>query len=243
VTGVQTCALPILGEPTTIEINGTGADGISLALRGLFNYIEEIPKERFTLEAQGVPLDGIQLADVSLLPDSIVSGVAQITTELGLTGNSFQARTLLDASGLSFAAGGASINDTNAATIQNMIIETVNRIRLDAQAAMEEMQLNFDISSNFGSLVADELQEMIGPELEKARQQVTQNIEQQVAEPRKELQGFISQQSNNIDQQMDAVNKQIEELSEFQDEKREEIKKRIRGGGTEKAKEKLEGLF
>lgn len=221
----------IVDKVTKLDIKGSNAAGVSLALLGTLDYLKEDKKELFTLDYKGIPLRKITLSNSNLIPNEIDRGLGNIDAKLGLTGKTFTSEIKFNGSELQFASTEAPPQN-KLEEITNDIISGLNNINVNAKIKGIEGDLDFTISSNIGKLFVDSFNNILSREVENAKQQLREEVNKQVEKYRQELNIIIEEQKQKLTAQVESYISEVDQVQKLLDEKKQDI---------EKKKKELEG--
>ncbi|NOY59549.1 MAG: TIGR03545 family protein [Calditrichaeota bacterium] len=236
----------LIGKTTTITIKGSRADGSALNVNGEFNYLDEVPREAFSLKMKKIPLNNVKLADSPLLPNKVRSGVGSINAELEITGEQLRSQIKFSADNLKFAAL-ANEGELNALekNVQK-VIRSASTIDLDADIKSENNDLAFSVHSNLDDLFAQQLQSALSAEVGKAKQKVRANVNKRVQKYRDDLQSFVGERQAKLEGLMKNYEKMAAEKSRLVDDKKKELEARInqeKKKGTQKLQDQIKKRF
>jgi len=236
----------LVGKTTTIAIKGSRADGSALNLNGELNYLNEVPREAFSLEMKKIPLNNVKLADSPLLPNKVQSGVGSLNAELDITGEQLYSQIKFRASDPKFAAR-ANEGELNALekNVQK-VIRNASTVDFYADIKNENNDLAFSVHSNLDDLFAQQLQSALSTEVEKAKQKVRANVNKRVQKYRDGLQSFISERQATLESLMENYEKMAAEKVRLVDDKKKELKARIdqeKKKGTKRLQDEVKKRF
>lgn len=236
----------LIGKTTTIAIKGSRSDGSALNVNGEFNYLDEVPREVFSLEMKKIPLNNVKLTDSSLLPNKVRSGVGSVNAKLGITGEQLHSKIKFSAGNIKFAA---MANEGELSALERNIqkvIRSASIIGFNADIKKENNNLAFSVQSNLDDLFAQQLESALSTEVEKARQKVQANVNKRVEKYRDDLQSFVGERQAKLEGLMKNYEKMAADKVRLVDGKKQELKARIeqeKKKSTNKLKDKVKKRF
>lgn len=229
----------IIGDPTTFSVGGEKGRS-SIKVNGVFNYLEDVSKENFSLNFNGISLRDVKLTDFPLLPSMIESGIGNLRANIDFSGTDFVSSVNFVGSQLRFGEPDPNENlDPRIVKVRNSIIQAINEIQFDATVEQQEGAFKFRISSNLDNLISSQLKNLVSGEVEQARQKIEQRIKGDVSKYREQLNTLIAQNTQKLTGQLESVESQLNQYDTRIDQVKKEIEKKIK----EAAGGKLKDLF
>lgn len=237
----------IIGEPTTLNIQGQRGDGANIALNAELNYLGESPRELFSFNASQVPLQNVKLSNSELIPNRVEQGLGQLQTNLTVGGESLDGSLEFEAQSLVFDFGEQPSEKQLDRTVRQILQQAQT---LDVQAALQssEERTQFGLNSNLDDLFARELRNMVGEEIQNARARIEERVQEEIAPYEAQFKTFVDEKTSQLQAEMqkyeDLLNEQKslietkqqelevrieEEKAELEGELEDEVKKRLRG--------------
>ncbi|MEJ2635645.1 MAG: hypothetical protein P8184_10185, partial [Calditrichia bacterium] len=218
----------VIGQPTTIDINGTRRDQASVRLSGVLDYLEEKPREKIELNLSRMPLSNVKLTDFALLPYKINHGSGQTDAVMQFDGNDFATNIKFEASSLKFDFSEKPANmNQRLLEISRSIVSAIQTIDFTAVARQVDGKFGFSINSNLDNLIAGKMKDIVSGEVVKARDQLQQRVQQQVERYRSETDKLIAAQRQELENRLQQVQEQIQKQQAELEKKRKEIESRI----------------
>lgn len=215
----------LIGQPTSIELIGTQSGKISLSLNALFNYLETISLERYTMETKNVSLDNIDLHS-QLIPIKIRKGLGDISGSIQSQGTSFAAQAGFIGTNLLFDMTSQDTQkiDPQILIMRDSLIHSVNQLSISAFTKLIGRALSLDISSNIANQIADLMKKFPIKALEAARAKLRDRLDRQLGPKQKELQGVIDQQTAGIQDSLSLRNELLKKIEQVVKNKSKELK-------------------
>jgi uncharacterized protein (TIGR03545 family) len=229
----------VIGEPTTFSLGGKKA-GASVKVDGVFDYLEDILKENFALNFDGISLNDVKLTDFPLLPSRIENGIGNLQAKMNFDGKNFTSSIIFASSHLRFTEPQPNEKlDPRVVKVRNSIMKSINEIRFTANVEQQEGEFKFKISSNLDNLIADQVKSLVSEEVEAARKKIEQRINQEVSKYKEQLNTLIAQNEQKLTGQLQSVESQLGQYESQIDQVKKEIEKKIK----ESAGGKIKDLF
>ena len=239
----------IIGEPTTFQIDGQRGDGVSLNFNGEFNYLGDTPAENFNLALASMPLNNVQLSSSPLLPQSVEKGAGDVSVSLQVGGSSLNGDMSFVAKSISFDFGETPSDKPLDRTVRR-ILSNASTIDLDVSLASNDERTQLGLDSNLDELFANELRNIVGEEIQAARDRIEAEVEQRVTEYKNKFDTFVEEKTSALDAEMKKYEAMLDEQKDLIAKKRQELEARIeeekqkaQEGLEEEAKDRLKGLF
>lgn len=230
------------GEPVVFDVGGTDKNNVALTLNGEFNYLEEKPRETFTLNYAGFNLADARLSGSDLLPYELKSGKGKVSVEMNIIGKRIDSRIDYLAQNISFdfAAAGQPKNRLES-LIRNAIGSTD---QIDVAALVDNMDgpLRVRVRSNVDDLFMNALRQTVSQELENAKRKIEAEVQKRVDGKKEELAAFKAEKEAEIRQRYQELEAEIQKQLEAVEEKKKELeekKKELENSLKDKIKDKI----
>lgn len=187
----------IVHQPTSIYLKGGGKKGISFDFDGILDYRTKIPQEQFRLNYAGFSLNGTRLSESALLPNTIRKGTGRLESRLDLKGSRLSAEVMFFAQQLQFDFA----SQKPKSKIEKLLQEALQGIRsLDFTVKIEAdtSRLHFSVQSSLDKVLADRLKGTVSRELEKAKSQLKERINRELAKYKKDVLQLAANNEKNI---------------------------------------------
>jgi len=231
----------LIGSPTQIDIGGKSAAGISLALNGLLNYLEEVPAENFKLTYDGFSLADTYLSHSKLLPNKVQKGKGHVESVLNLAGETIQGNIKFVGSNLTFQYAEVKPANKFEELIQQ-IVHDISEVDVIAKINGKGDDLKFSINSNIDDLLVAKTKAIATKEIEQAKDKIKQQIETQVKSQRANIENLVQQKENILKSEMKKYEEMINQQVKLADDKKKEIDQKI-GQEKSKLKDKLKDII
>ncbi len=221
-------------QPTQINVTASKEQGPLLAFSGIIDHLQEIPKENFTLTYQNFSMAGRRISDSPLLPQSIKNGRGSLEATLTLIGEEVQSKIGFKADRLDFDFKKAAENLNTVERIMQNTIRGLDQLQITANIKQKADDLHFAIKSNVDKLFAQNLKASISGEIERAKQRIKKQIDEQVVKHKAQLQAVVAEREKKLRAQIEEYQAMIREHEAKVEAKKQELKERI-----EKEKKKM----
>ena len=234
-------------RPTTMQINGSAADGRTFALHGELNYLQEEAQEIFDLNYRHFPLKNVRISDSPYLPQKLTKGIGSLQAKLVLKGNQINSSVQFVVTHLAFAASKQTSARRN--TVQSLIDDVLHKIdvlTLQAKIYGTGDHLKFTLNSNLDDLLLKAFRSRLSAQVQKAQQRIRAEIEKRTLAARKDLQTFVSQKESALQAELNRYQKLLDREKARLKKQQKEIEQRIAKEKKKKTKEvqqKLKSLF
>ena len=229
----------IIGEPTSFFLAGE-KNRASVKVDGVFNYLEDISRENFALNFDGISLNDVKLTDFPLLPSKIENGIGNLKAKMNFDGKNFTSSVIFAGYQLRFAEPPANEKlDPRVVKVRNSIMQSINEIRFAASAEQQDGEFRFKISSNLDNLISGQVKSLVSEEVEAAHKKIEQRLNQEVGKYKEELNTLIAQNEQRLTGQLQSVESQLNQYESQINQVKKEIEKKIK----ESAGGKIQDLF
>lgn len=233
-------AQELIDLPIDIKLQGAGAGGTAVSLRGLFDYTGAIPMDRLELAADKVRLADITLSSSPLLPLHLKSGIATIAGTLSLTGSDLLARARFAGSSLRFTALEDQPElEARLASLRRNVVQSLSELTMSAVAASSGEQLDLKIQSDVAARLASGLVNIAAGSADSVRQLLYARMEEQLQPLRGTVEDQLSQLGNKTRQELQTRQTITTELEQIIQRKRRSLLERA---AQQDMKERLPGL-
>ncbi len=234
-----------IGQPTVFKLSGGREDGSALDLSGELNYLEDTPREMFEMNYQRISLNHTKLSDSPLFPTELEKGVGAVKANLDLVGETIQGKIIFTGRHIKFDFKKArSGNDLN--RMIRSAIQKINLITINARISGERDKLKFNLNSNLDKAITDNIKEVVGAEIDKAKKQIEDRVRKEVDKRKKELETTLKDKEEELQAEVKKYEAMIDKEKEKVDAKKKEVEKKIEEEKKklEKGlKDKLKGIF
>lgn len=238
-----------IGQPTTLKLNGTKADGAGLNINALFNYLDSLPQENYTVTLKGMPLSGVELSDSPLMPYEVKQGKGALSANIDFKKDSFEGSIGFIASQIKFDYGNTKPKN-DAERIIRSVLDGTSTVRFDARLKGKGDDLKFTVDSNLDNLISAKLKSILSGEVESAKKQLMTEVDKRVDPYKRKMESLISEKQDQLQKQMNSLQKQADEKLKYAQDKKKEIEKRIEDEKKKQQnkvedaiKDKLEDIF
>ena len=170
-------------------------------------------------------MEGIQLSESPLLPYTINKGLADIESNLVLTGDTLKGTINFTARQLVFNLNKKPSNRAEE-LIQN-VVKKANTVRFTSQISAVGDDMSFTIQSNLDDLIVKEIKSLASKEVAAAKQRLRQEIESRTAGPKKEFNQFVTQKQKALQDTWAEYQKTIDTEKQQLEQKKKDLEKRI----------------
>jgi hypothetical protein len=239
----------LIGAPTTFDIKGKRGDGANMNFLGEFNYIGQSPLEKFSLALGDLPMENIKLSNSTLLPQKIAQGAGDFKAALELGGESLTGGLLFVGKNINFDFGENPSEKLLDQTVRK-ILSSASTIDLDVSLKSSDARTELGLDSNLDELFAKELQNIVGEEIQAARQKIEAKVGAEVTKYKNEFDAYVSRQTNALEAEMKKYEDKLNEQKALVDQKKKELEARIeeekqkaQKSVEDEAQKRLKGLF
>lgn len=239
-----------IGKTTNISLEGSRSDGAALSFSGILNYLHEAPSEKFTLNANAMPLANVKLSDTQLLPQKIEKGKGFLETSLELGEESLLAKISFTAKDLSFEFQQEDASLSKLEKAMRGVVQSASTIDFVAAIESKGEDTRFSLNSNLDDLFAKQLRSMLSAEVDAARKKIQNYVDGQVQSKRERLQKLVQEKQAYLEGQLSKYSAALQNQMKAVDDKRKAIEQRIeeeKSGKAKKveeeAKKKLKKIF
>lgn len=239
----------VIGEPTTFDIKGKRGDGANMDFLGELNYLGESPLEKFTMNMHAIPLNNVKLSDSPILPQKMNKGAGDVTAALEVGGSSLNGDLSFVAKQIDFNFGEQPSEKPLDKTVRK-ILQSASKIDLEVSLKSDEDNTRLGLDSNLDELFAKELQNIVGEEIQAARDKIEARVEEKVTKVKEDFDAYVSNQTDKLEAEMkkyeDMLNEQkalIEQKKKELESRIEEEKEKAKQGVEDEAKKRIKGLF
>lgn len=216
----------LIGEPTSLNVNGTRSDGAAIDLSGLFNYLTDIEQESYQMQMSGMELAGVTLSESQFLPYKVKKGKGVLSTDLDFEGNAFTGTINFRASGLQFqTAGQKPKNDVE--QIIRSVVESTSLVTFKSKIKGQGDDIQFELDSNLDELFARKLRAILSDEVESAKKKLLAEVDKQVKPYKDKLDKLVGEKQKEIEDKMADVQQQVDDKLKEAEAKKKEIEDKI----------------
>jgi uncharacterized protein (TIGR03545 family) len=241
----------VIDKATSINIKGTRQDQAALSLDVTLDYREDKPRELIKIELQEVPLQGVKLSNFPLLPYQIEKGKGKVAANLNFKGSEMVSTVNFVGTHINFDYSQKPTNmDDRLIRISRSIIQSLNIITFDASIKRTEKDFDFRINSNLDKLIADKFKEVVSQEIDNAKREIEDRVQNEIEKFRQEFEKIISQKEQELRKEIEKIEKEIESQKAIITQKKKDIENRINEEKNkyqkqleDEAKKKLKNLF
>jgi uncharacterized protein (TIGR03545 family) len=239
----------IIGQPTTFDIKGKRGDGANLDFIGEFNYLSEMPMEKFTMNMGALPLNNVKLSDSPMLPQKMNKGKGDIVASLQVGGESLSGDLSFVARQIDFDFGEQPSEKRLDKTVRK-ILQSASKIDLDVSLKSDDNNTKLGLDSNLDELFAKELQNIVGEEIQAAREKIEATVDEKVTKVKADFDEYVSTQTQTLEAQMQKYETMLNEQKALVNQKKKDLEARIeeekekaKKGVEDEAKKKIKGLL
>ena len=232
----------LINMATDFSLSGSGKDGRSISLQGALNYLQEEPREAFTMRYAGFSLDNVKLSGSSLLPYKIKSGTGDLEVSLQMKGEELKGKINFTGRDLHFNFDAQKKEKNKLQTIIRDIVRNTKSINFAAVLSGKKDRLNFLLKSNLDELFVKNLKASLGKEVRQAKEKIRAKVDKQVNKRKDKLDKLVAAKDKQLQSEIKKYEKIAKEQLKLADGKKAEIKKqkkKLEG----KVKDKLKNLF
>jgi uncharacterized protein (TIGR03545 family) len=230
------------GEPVKFDLNGTDENKVALTVNGEFNYLEEKPRETFTVNYAGFTLSKARLSPSDLLPYKLKSGKGELNVEMNIIGKRIDSRIdyLTKNISFDFEAAGQPKNRIES-LIRNAIGSTD---QIDVAVLIDNLDgpLRVRVRSNVDELFMNALRQTVSQEVENAKRKIEAEVQKQVEGKKEQLEEFKAEKEAELRQRYEEIQAKVEEQLKVVEEKKKELeerKKELENSVKDKIKDKI----
>ncbi|MAO65564.1 MAG: TIGR03545 family protein [Balneola sp.] len=214
------------GEPVKFEVGGRDENEVRLSLNGEFNYLEEEPRESFTLAYEGFTLSKARFSGSDLLPYELSSGKGDVSVNLSIIDKRIDSRIDYLARDISFDFASAGQPKNRLERLVRDAIGSTDRIDVSALVDNVDGPLRVRVRSNVDDLFMNALRQTVSQELENARRKIEAEVQQRVEGRKEQLAEFKRKKEEEIQQRYEELQSQIEEKVQLVEDKKKELEER-----------------
>jgi len=224
----------VIDSPTTIALSGTRKDQAALTLDVNLDYRGEIPQENIQIHLKEVPISNVKLTNFPLLPYRVEKGKGDIQADMKFMGPDLSTEIKFSGNQLKFNLSDKPTDlDERLVRISRSIVESIDRVTVNAGLERTEQKYRFTLNSNLDRLIADKFKSALSEEVEKAKQDIEKRVLGEVEKYRKELDDYLNTQEEKLRTEIEKVQTEIEKQKSMITAKQKEIENNI---ATEKNK-------
>lgn len=230
------------GEPVVFDVGGTDKNNVALTLNGEFNYLEEKPRETFTLNYAGFNLADARLSGSDLLPYELKSGKGKVSVEMNIIGKRIDSRIDYLAQNISFDFAAAGQPKNRLESLIRNAIGSTDQIDVAALVDNVDGPLRVRVRSNVDDLFMNALRQTVSQELENAKRKIEAEVQKRVDGKKEELAAFKAEKEAEIRQRYQELEAEIQKQLEAVEEKKKELeekKKELENSLKDKIKDKI----
>jgi uncharacterized protein (TIGR03545 family) len=238
----------LIGQPTSFVVEAKRKDGANVELLGEFNYLNEQPREHFTLMMDKMPLQNVSLTQSTLLPQKIQTGDGRVKVTLDLSGDSVHGDMDFVAENLAFAYATPTAEKKTDALLRQLL-QSAGMIDLKMSLASSEDRTHFSLNSNLDDLLVRELKAMAGQEIDKARARIESYVSEQVTRYKQQFDALVKSKTQMLQEEMAGYENLLNSQKQLVEEKQKQLQARIeeeKQKGTkqveDEVKKRLKGL-
>ncbi len=239
----------IIGQPTTFDIKGQRGDGANLDFLGEFNYLGESPMEKFSMAMNALPLSNVKLSDSPMLPQKLNKGLGDVKASLNVGHNSLSGDLTFVAQKIDFDFGEQPSEKMFDKTVRK-ILQSASTIDLEVSLKSDEDHTKLGLDSNLDELFAKELQNIVGEEIQAARDKIEATVEEKVTKVKSDFDAYVTKQTDALEAEMKKYEDLLNEQKELVNSKKKELEARIEEekekatkSVEDEAKKRLKGLI
>jgi len=230
-----------IGETTTLDLTGEGANGRSLQLTGLFDYLSNDPGETFDVEYANFPMGDVKLSNSDLMPNRLESGSGTVTASLEMRKKSLNSNINFIINNTEFIF--SDNNEADLTQLQQLVQKTVKNtdtITMNANISGQEGDLDFKLSSNLDNEILNSLRATVSEKVAEARQKIRNEVESRLAEKRSELEDIVAEKQEELKEKLLVYEDRLNSEKEKIEAKREELQNKVKGKLKDKVKDKFD---
>ena len=214
----------LTGHPAQISLNGQNDKKTAVGLNAEFDY-RTGSKESYSANLSRWSLEGLQLSESPLLPYTINKGLADIESNLVLTGDTLKGTIDFTARQLAFNLNKKPSNRAEE-LIQN-VVKKANTVRFTSRISAVGDEMSFTVQSNLDDLIVKEIKSLASKEVAAAKQRLRQEIENRTAGPKKEFNQFVTEKQKALQDTWTEYQKTIDAEKQKLEQKKKDLEKRI----------------
>ena len=204
----------LYGKPMTISLKGTSP---VFDLEGVMDHTTAIGRDSVQLNITGLDLKGFGLGKLSLLPEKISQGQADITANFLWEGDKIEFNMTIVPRELLFAKEDISSGEL-AQEIARALSSTQN-LKIEGKVYGDKKGLNLKISSTIDDLIVEAFKKSAEARLGATKQQIKQRIDQMVDNPKEELLKDFQSKNGSINTLIKNKHESVGQLREHLDSK------------------------
>jgi uncharacterized protein (TIGR03545 family) len=230
------------GEPVKFDINGTDENEVALTLNGEFNYLEEEPRESFTVNYSGFTLSKARISPSDLLPYELKTGKGELNVEMNIIDKRIDSRIDYLAKNISFDFATAGQPKNRIESLIRNAIGSTDQIDVAALIDNVDGPLRVRVRSNVDDLFMNALRQTVSQEVENAKRKIEAEIQKQVEGKKEQLAEFKAEKEAELQQRYEELQAKVEAQLKVVEEKKKELeerKKELEDSVKDKIKDKI----
>ena len=230
------------GEPIRFDVQGEDENEVALTVNGEFNYLEEKPRESFTVNYAGFTLSEARLSGSDLLPYKLKTGKGELNVNLNIVDKRIDSRIDYLARNISFDFEAAGEPKNRVESLIRNAIGSTDQIDVAALVDNVEGPLRVRVRSNVDDLFMNALRQTVSQEVENAKRKIQAEVQKQVDGKKEQLEEFKAEKEAEIQQRYEALQAKVDKQLEVVEEKKKELeerKKELENALKDKVKDKI----
>ncbi len=235
-TGI-TSEPPVYGLPITAAVFARTHNQASLQLEGDINHISPNFRDKINLQLRDLPLPRIDFADSEYLPTKIISGKAEIDTDVQITPESMNLRVLITGNNIRSDFSGRQEPDDLISEIIRNTLTNLNQVAISYHLERTKDKLEMKISSNLNQIISARVKEAVGERITRFNRELRAKVDAKLLKEQKSLEAAkekyeqkiivkineVQEQLNLKEQELEAKKKELEaKKKELEDAKKKE---------------------
>lgn len=189
------------GEPMVIELSGTDSIYGDLFINTVFDYTSDKSIEDLTIRVEKLPIKDFNLSSSPLLPSKVDKGNGRAKINFLMDDDDMSAK-------IGFVGDEIEFNyddqpDNKLGEMVRSITSDITIITFDAEVKTVDDELEFYLDSNLDEVLAKEIKELQGEEVEKAKKELKKRVEKELEKYSKEFDNYILREEKKLTSRYD----------------------------------------
>lgn len=227
---------PVYGKPTRFNLNSRRIDGNHYEISGALDHLTEIPHDSLWVKAENWKLGKINLAKSEYFPQTVQATNGTMNLAGFFIGDRIDLKLNLIAAPVSFEF---QKSQKRIAKIVKDVLSALRSIDLKVNLKGQKKHYQLQVNSNIDEVLAGRIKNILKDNVQKARQQVSNYIHQEIAKRKQKIEKQLDQYKQSLLAKLDQAQQKAQEQFDRVEKKKQEIQAKI-DAEKNKAKKKAE---
>jgi uncharacterized protein (TIGR03545 family) len=223
----------LYGKPLTFKLDARPPGTNAYDITGSFDHTGEIPKDQIQIRASNLHIGKMDLPQKPYVPALVNIDRGNVKANLDFIGDQLDFKLTLDATPVDFVFDETTRKQDVIADVTRSVFDSIDNLQVTATFAGLIGDFKLHIGSNIDNILADRITKVIGESVRLARAELERQFYARVEPKKKEAEALVNKYRTELDNQLQGIEKEIDEKMALLDTKKQELEARV-----EKEKEK-----